>query len=87
MHPNLVHIRRVTAITTYGRSRRDAWWMGDPPRKLITRYLRWFVTRYPRWFVARNARIRYLAQYDLHRSEGTKHRRFLDRVAASMRNL
>jgi hypothetical protein len=69
----------VIAITTYGRSRRDAWWMGDPPRKLITRYLR--------WFVARNARIRYLALYDLHRSEGTKHRRFLDRVAASMRNL
>jgi len=79
MHPNLRHIRALTAVTTYGRSRRDAWWMGDPPRKLITRYLRWFVSR--------DAHMSYLALYDLHRKEGRKHRRFIDRVAASMRNL
>ncbi|MBV8851077.1 MAG: NAD(P)H-dependent oxidoreductase [Methylobacteriaceae bacterium] len=79
MHPNLGHIRRLIAVTTYGRSRRDAWWIGDPPRKLVTRYLRWFVSR--------DARVRYLALYDLHRNEGRMHHRFIERVAASMRDL
>jgi NAD(P)H dehydrogenase (quinone) len=79
MHPNLRHIRRLVAVTTYGRPRLDAWWVGDPPRKLVTRYLR--------WFLARDARVRYLALYDLHRTEGRRHDGFLRRVRAEMQSL
>src|SRR5581483_433754 len=43
MHPNLRHLRRLIAVTTYGRGRLAAWWFGDPPRRMVTRYLRWFV--------------------------------------------
>jgi putative NADPH-quinone reductase len=61
MHPNLRHIRKLVAVTSYGRSRLDAWWIGDPPRKLVTRYMR--------WFLARRAEVRYLGLYNLHRDE------------------
>jgi hypothetical protein len=30
MHPNPRHIKRLAAVTTYGRSRLDAWFIGDP---------------------------------------------------------
>ncbi len=61
LHPNLRHIRKLVAVTSYGRSRLDAWWIGDPPRKLVTRYIR--------WFLARRAEVRYLGLYNLHRDE------------------
>lgn len=38
--PMLTHIRRIAAVVTYGRPRWMAWYMGDPPRKIVTRYLR-----------------------------------------------
>lgn len=38
--PALTHIKRISAVVTYGRPRWTAWLMGDPPRKSITRYLR-----------------------------------------------
>ncbi|MGE3348734.1 MAG: NAD(P)H-dependent oxidoreductase [Ramlibacter sp.] len=38
--PMLTHIRRISAVVTYGRPRWVAWYMGDPPRKIITRYMR-----------------------------------------------
>jgi NAD(P)H dehydrogenase (quinone) len=38
--PALTHIRRISAVVTYGRPRWTALLMGDPPRKSITRYLR-----------------------------------------------
>lgn len=40
VRPSLTHIRRITAVVTYGRPRWTAMLMGDPPRKAITRYLR-----------------------------------------------
>jgi putative NADPH-quinone reductase len=79
MHPNLRHLKRLVAVTTYGRGRFAAWWFGDPPRKMVTRYLR--------WFVARDARVRYLALYDLHRDEGRRQDPFVARVAAAMETL
>jgi putative NADPH-quinone reductase len=36
----LTHIQRIAAVVTYGRPRWMAWYMGDPPRKIVTRYLR-----------------------------------------------
>jgi putative NADPH-quinone reductase len=79
MHPNLRHIRRLTAVTTYGRSRLDAWWIGDPPRKLVTRYLR--------WFIARDARVHYLPLYNIHRDGAKDQSAFIARVARAMRDL
>ncbi len=38
--PALTHIKRISAVVTYGRPRWTALLMGDPPRKSITRYLR-----------------------------------------------
>src|SRR5918994_7651345 len=55
--PNLRHIRKLGAITTYGRERWVAWLMGDPPRKLVTRILRLQVRR--------GARVQYLAHYHM----------------------
>ena len=43
VRPMLHNIRQLAAIVTYGRPRTAAWFMGDPPRKLVTRYLRWFI--------------------------------------------
>ncbi len=38
--PSLTHIKRISAVVTYGRPRWTAFMMGDPPRKVVTRYLR-----------------------------------------------
>ena len=35
--PGLRHIRRLTAVCTYGGHRWRAWAMGDPPRKCVMR--------------------------------------------------
>ena len=43
VRPMLTNIRRLAGVVTYGRPRCAAWYMGDPPRKLITRYVRWFI--------------------------------------------
>ena len=39
---------------TYGRPRYAAWYMGDPPRKLVTRYIRWFVAPRRRCTITRS---------------------------------
>ncbi len=76
MRPNLRHIQRLVAVTTYGRSRLESWWLGDPPRKMVTRYLR--------WFIAPRARLRYMPLYDLHKKEGSVQSAFVDAVAREM---
>lgn len=37
--PMLTNIKRISAVVTYGRPRWMAWYMGDPPRKMVTRYM------------------------------------------------
>ena len=76
LSPNLQHIKRVAAVVTYGRSRGILWWFGDPPRRMMTRYIRWFVSR--------NARIRYLGFYNLHKPDRARSEKFLKRVARTM---
>ncbi len=76
LSPNLQHIKRVAAVVTYGRSRGILWWFGDPPRRMMTRYIRWFVSR--------KARIRYLGLYDLHKPDRVRCEKFLKRVAKAM---
>ena len=72
VRPLLHGIRSLTGIVTYGRDRLTALWMGDPPRKIVTRYLS--------WFVAPGARVRYLALYHMNTADERRRAAFLDRV-------
>ena len=74
--PMLGHIRHVVGISTYGRDRLRAFMVGDPPRKMITRYLR--------WFVARGARIRYLALYHMNIATEAQRKAFLADVSRTL---
>jgi putative NADPH-quinone reductase len=42
VRPRLQNIRRIAAVTTYGRPRWMVWYVGDLPRRQVTRYVRWF---------------------------------------------
>ncbi len=74
--PNLLHIRRIAGISTYGRPRWNALVVGDPPRKAITRYLR-IIT-------AGRAAIQYHALYDMNRADDARRAGFLDKVRREM---
>lgn len=79
VRPLLGGIRSVTGLVTYGRDRLTALWMGDPPRKIVTRYLR--------WFVARRARVRYLALYGMNTADAARRAAFLARVRGELARL
>lgn len=74
--PNLRHIRRLVAVTTYGGTRLRALLVGDPPRKLVCRMLR--------ALVAPTARTAYLALYDLNRADAGRRDAFHARVRAAL---
>ena len=73
--PNLTHVRRLAAVTTYGGTRVRALLAGDPPRQVVTRAV---------WHVCRPARMRYLALYDMNRATDADRARFLGRVRGEM---
>jgi putative NADPH-quinone reductase len=76
--PNLTHVRRLAAVTTYGGNRMRAMLVGDPPRKVVTRAL---------WHVTRPEKTCYLALYDMNRADESTRRRFLARVSRAMETL
>ena len=65
-------IKKIAGIVTYGRPRLTAFYMGDPPRKIVTRYVR--------WFAARGARVDYHALYHLNVATLEQRRGFSKRV-------
>lgn len=73
--PNLTHIRKLAAVTTYGGTRLRATLVGDPPRKCVTRAV---------WHVCRPSKMRYLALYDMNRASDAKRAQFLNRVSQEM---
>jgi len=73
--PNLTHIRKLAAVTTYGGARTRALLVGDPPRKCVTRAV---------WHVCRPEKMRYLALYDMNRVSDAKRANFLSRVGREM---
>lgn len=79
VRPLLGHLRRLVGIVTYGRPRLHAFRVGDPPRKLVTRYLR--------WFVAADAPVHYEALYHLNVASDARRAAFLDRVDRRLRAL
>jgi putative NADPH-quinone reductase len=77
--PLLRNIKRIVGIVTYGRPRYMVWWMSDPPRKIVTRYVR--------WFSGGEARADYYALYHLNVATGAQRTTFIDKVARAMRGL
>lgn len=76
VRPGLTHIRRILAVTTYGRPRTTVLWVGDLPRRLVTRYLR--------SLTGMRARVGYLAQYHMNAATPERLARFRRRVEAAV---
>jgi NAD(P)H dehydrogenase (quinone) len=74
--PALTHIHRIAAVVTYGRPRWTAFMMGDPPRKVITRYLR--------VLTGGRAKVDYHAYYHMNVATRPQLDRFRLRVGAAM---
>jgi NAD(P)H dehydrogenase (quinone) len=75
VRPNLTHIKRLAAVTTYGGTRMRAVLAGDPPRKSVTRAV---------WHVCRPMKMRYIALYGMNRATDAKRGAFLARVRKEM---
>jgi len=75
--PALTHLKKIAAVTTYGRPRWMALTMGDPPRKVIKRYLR--------ALTGGRATIGYHAYYHMNVATPEKLRRHLDRIGEVMK--
>ncbi|TVR50682.1 MAG: flavodoxin family protein [Rhodobacteraceae bacterium] len=75
VRPNLTHIRKLAAVTTYGGTRMRAILAGDPPRHVVKRAL---------WHVTRPEKLRYMALYDMNRADDAARAGFLDRVGREM---
>lgn len=74
--PMLTHIRRISAVVTYGRPRWVAWFMGDPPRKIVTRYLR--------RLTGNTARVDFHACYHMNVATAPRLQRFKQQVGRAM---
>ena len=73
--PNLTHIRRLAAVTTYGGTWARALLAGDPPRNVVKRAL---------WHVTRPDKLRYLALYDMNRASAARRQAFRQKVRREM---
>ena len=78
VRPALTNVRRIVGIVTYGRPYHMVWWMADPPRKLVTRYIRWLTG---------GARAEYLALYHMNVAAPLRRERFRHRVRTAMARL
>ncbi len=74
---SLLGFRRIAGIATYGRPRYMALYMGDPPRKIVKRYLR--------WYAAKGAKVDYHALYHLNVASEARRKGFIADVGARMR--
>ena len=75
--PALTHLKKIVACTTYGRPHWMALFMGDPPRKVIKRYLR--------VLTGGKARIEYHAHYHMNVATPEimeRHMRRIERIMA-----
>lgn len=74
--PALTYIRKIAGISTYGRPRWNAFLVGDPPRKAVTRYLRVLT----QW----QASAEYHALYNMNQATRPRCDAFLKHVRAKM---
>ncbi|WP_038211919.1 NAD(P)H-dependent oxidoreductase [Xenophilus azovorans] len=76
VRPMLTNIKRISAVVTYGRPRWQAWYMGDPPRKIVTRYMK--------RLTAAQARVDFHAHYHMNVATHEQLSRFKARVGRAM---
>ena len=76
VQPMLGNIRKIAGVVTYGRPRLTAFYMGDPPRKIVKRYVK--------WFAARGAKVEYHALYHLNVVTLEQRQAFMRKVGAAM---
>ena len=74
---SLLAFKRIAGIATYGRPRYMALYMGDPPRKIVKRYLG--------WYAASGAKVDYHALYHLNTASDARRTRFIGDVGHRMR--
>jgi len=74
--PALTHLKRIVAVTSYGRPRWMAFVMGNPPRKVIKRYLR--------VLTGGKAKIDYHAYYHMNVATPEKLTRHIERIESLM---
>ena len=74
--PALTHLKRVAAITSYGRPHWMAFVMGNPPRKVIKRYMR--------VLTGGKARIDFHAKYHMNVATPKKLERYMQRIEGLM---
>jgi NAD(P)H dehydrogenase (quinone) len=78
VRPGLTNIKRLAACTTYGGTRFRAWMNGDPPRKCVTRAVR-YACGWPK--------TSYLALYDMNNNGSDMLGQHLSRVKRAMQDL
>jgi NAD(P)H dehydrogenase (quinone) len=74
--PMLTHIKRISAVVTYGRPRWVAMYMGDPPRKIVTRYML--------RLTGQGAKVDYHAHYHMNVATEPQLKRFMAKVGNAM---
>jgi len=74
--PMLTNIQRISAVVTYCQPRWVAWYMGDPPRKIVTRYML--------RLTGKQARVDYHAHYHMNVATEPQLKRFMRRVGSAM---
>jgi len=75
VRPMLANVKKIAGIVTYGRPRYMALYMADPPRKTVTRYMRWFT---------HGAKAEYHALYHLNVANEARRAGFMARVRHAM---
>ena len=74
--PLLTHLKRIAAITTYGRPWWNALLVGDPPKRIMTRYV-------PR-FADGKAKVDYYPLYHMNVATPEQRQAFMAKVRAAM---
>lgn len=74
--PMLTNLKRISAVVTYGRQRWLAWYMGDPPRRIVTRYLK--------RLTGNTARVDFHAYYHMNVATPPRLARFMRQVGEAM---
>ena len=75
VRPLLTNVRRIAGVATYGRPRHMVWWMANPSKKIVTRYLRWLTG---------GARADFHALYHMNVATAVDRDRFKARVRRAM---
>jgi NAD(P)H dehydrogenase (quinone) len=76
VRPILHNIVKMAGIVTYGRPWYNAVYMGNPPRKIVMRYVPSFIKR--------GAPVAYHALYHMNVATEEKRRKFIGKVGAAM---